>query len=57
MRSMEERGNTLLALGRESRQKNRTQSAESLEAEAVQMRDHANTIRKILLEQRVPRDE
>ena len=57
MRSLEERGNTLLALAGESRKKDLTRAAESLEAEAAQLREHAETIRRILLEQRPPRDD
>ena len=51
MRSLEERGNTLMSLARESRKKELAQSAEPLEVEATQMREHANTIRRILLKQ------
>jgi len=51
MRSLEERGNTLLVLAGESRKNSRTQAAASFEVEAVQLREHAGTIRRILLDQ------
>jgi len=57
MRSMEERGNTLLALAVDSRKKGRDRAADALELDATQMRDHAHTLRQILLEQRKPAPE
>jgi two-component system chemotaxis response regulator CheB len=51
VRSMEERGNTLLTLARDSRHAGRTRSALDLEREAGQMREHAQALRTILLEQ------
>jgi two-component system, chemotaxis family, protein-glutamate methylesterase/glutaminase len=49
VRSMEERSNALLARARDSQAARRDRAAVSLEAESTLMRDHAQTLRAILL--------
>lgn len=49
VRSLEERGHTLLALANASRGSGYTKGAQPLEREATQLRDYAQTLRAILL--------
>lgn len=52
VRSLEERGNTLMTLARAARTSGRHKGAQPLEHEATQLQTHAQTLRSILLAQR-----
>jgi two-component system chemotaxis response regulator CheB len=51
VRTMEERGHVLLNLARMRRERGHNRLATRCESEAVQLREHAQQIRKMLLEQ------
>jgi two-component system chemotaxis response regulator CheB len=51
VRSLEERSNTLLALARDSRKNAKPRTFADFEKQATQLREHAQTLRTILLEQ------
>lgn len=57
MRSLEERGNTLLTLARSSHASGHPRGAMPLEREAAQLQTHAQTLRAILLAHRAPTED